>query len=262
MDPILKLYSYINTQDSGNTYYKLSLFVIKNIKRLPNMSISQFAEESFVSKATITRFIQFLEFEGYTDFKSYFDRLLNSSSKLSFLKLTEPDVSDIQGAPLDFLHNYTQQITEVIEDTAASMDVQAIDSLIHSVKSAEKVAFLGFSDSNTIAKDIQLGCLSIGKLIEVAESTQKFYDILERFDSNDLIVILSNYGNFFSVYHQLYNALLSKRIPLILVTQNYGTMDSFRFKQTIYLTSKRQLNIGNYPMRIFSEYFVRRITFI
>ncbi|HHD1574556.1 TPA: MurR/RpiR family transcriptional regulator [Enterococcus faecium] len=261
MDPILKLYSYINIEDSRNTYYKLSLFVIKNIKRLPELSISQFAEESFVSKATITRFIQFLEFESYAEFKSYFD-YLNNSSKLSFLKLTESDVSNIQDAPLEFLHNYTQKITESIQDTVASMDVRAIDSLIHSVKSAKKVAFLGFSDSNTIAKDIQLGCLSIGKFIEIAESSQKFYDILERFDSNDLIVILSNYGNFFSVYHQLYNGLLSKKIPLILVTQNYSTMDSFRFKQTIYLTSKRQLNIGNYPMRIFSEYFVRRITFI
>lgn len=260
MDPMIKLYSYFNTEGSQATYYKLTEFILQNVKRLPDLSITQFAEETFVSKATITRFIHFLGLESYQEFRKYFNRL-NGTSKLAFLKLTAAEVTEIQDCPADFLQQHTQQIIEVIQDTAQTVNIKEIDTLIQAVRAANRVAFLGYSDSNAIAKDIQLGCLAIGKKIEVAESQKKFDDIMERFGKQDLIVILSNYGNFFAHYQQFYDTLLSKNVPLVLVTQNYSSMDSFRFQQTIYLTSKRQLNVGNYPMRIFAEYFVRRILF-
>ncbi|WP_265455747.1 MurR/RpiR family transcriptional regulator [Enterococcus sp. HY326] len=258
MDPISKIYAYYNTEGSQATYYKLADFVLKNIKRLPNLSITQFAEETYVSKATITRFIHFLGLESYQEFKKYFGRI-TGTSKLSFLKLTTPEVKEIQMHPDNFLKQYTQQIITMIQDTAETMNISEIDSLIKAVQTANQVAFLGYSDSNSIAKDIQLGCLAIGKTIEVAESQKKFDDILERFGEQDLVIILSNYGNFFTHHKIFYDELIAKEVPLILVTQNYSSMESFRFQQTIYLTTKRQLNIGNYPMRIFSEYFVRRI---
>lgn len=260
MDSIAKLYTYLNTEHSQATYYKLTEFVLHNVKRLPELPIAQFAEESFVSKATITRFVHFLGFDNYLEFKKYFSRL-NSTSKLSFLKLDPSEVNQIQDSPTDFLQHYSQQIIESIQDTFQTMNLTEIDTLIQAVNSAKQVAFLGYSDSNIIAKDIQLGCLTIGKTIEVVESDKKFLDIVERFSSEDLIVILSNYGNFFNQYRSFYDTLLIKKIPLVLVTQNYSSMDSFRFQQTIYLTSKRHLNIGNYPMRLFSEYFVRRMMF-
>lgn len=258
MDPIAKLFSYINTEESYATYYKLAEYVLKNTKRLSTLSISQFSEETFVSNATITRFVHYLGFENYQEFKKYFYQLANAS-KLSFLKLSAEEVSQIQNQPADFLQQYTQQVIQSIKDTAAAMDANEIDTLIHSVLKAKQVAFLGYNDSNIIAKDIQLGCLGIGKEIEVAESEKKLADILKRFGKDDLIVILSNYGNFFKHHQHFYDQLLTKEVPLVLVTQNYSTMDSFRFQQSIYLTSTRRLNVGNYPMRIFSEYFVRRI---
>lgn len=258
MDPIAKLFSYINTEGSQATYYKLAEFVLQNTKRLPELSISQFSEETFVSNATITRFIHFLGFENYREFKKYFNCLIQTS-KRSFLKLSSTEVTQIQNQPADFLHQYTQQIIQSIQDTANTMNIDEIDALISSVMSAEQVAFLGYSDSNIIAKDIQLGFLGVGKKIEVAESEKKMDDILESFGENDLIVILSNYGNFFKQHQQFYDQLLYQNVPIVLITQNYSSMDSFRFQQSIYLISERRLNIGNYPMRIFSEYFVRRI---
>ncbi|MHC5247653.1 MurR/RpiR family transcriptional regulator [Enterococcus sp. LJL90] len=257
MDPLSKLYTYFNTEGSQATYYKLAEFVLQNINRLPDLSITQFAEETYVSKATITRFIHFLDMDSYQEFKRYFS-LVTGISKLFFLKMTIPEAKEVQDHPENFLQQYTQQITDVIQDTAATLNIAEVDELIESVKAAPQVAFVGYSDSNYIAKDIQLGCFLIGKTIEVAESRKKFDDILERFGKEDLVVVLSNYGNFFTRHKDFYDELIAKEIPLVLVTQNYSSMESFRFKQTIYLTSKRQLNIGNYPMRIFSEYFVRR----
>lgn len=258
MDPITKLFSYMNHENSQDTYYRLAEFTLQHTNQLATLSISEFAEATFVSQATITRFIHFLGFENYLAFKKFFLKL-SQTTKQSFLKLSAGEVAQVRDEPDHFFEHYTNLIIQSIQDTADSLQLNEVEQLIDAVFAADNVAFLGYSDSNTIAKDIQLGALAAHKKIEVAESEQKFDDILHRFTENDLIVILSNYGNFFRHYQHFYEALLTTKIPLILVTQHFYSMDSFGFKQTIYLTSKRSLNVGNYPMRIFSEYFVRRL---
>jgi len=260
MDPITKLFSYLNKEKSSSTYYVLTKYVLNNIKLLPTLSISDFASKNFVSKATITRFVHFLGFDDYLSFKNYSYQMENNS-KLSFLKMNNEEIKLIQDNPETYLEQYSNQIIDSIKDARESIKIDEMDKLISNVMAAKKVAFLGYSDSQIIAKDIQLALLIVGKDVVVAESSTKLKDILDSFDENDLIVILSNYGTFFKIYSSFYEQLLASPIPLTLITQNYTSMDLFRFKQTIYLTSKRQLSVGNYPMRLFSEVFVRRAMF-
>lgn len=49
---------------------------------------------------------------------------------------------------------------------------------------------------------------------------------------------------------------------MILITQNYSSMKEFNFEEIIYLLSKRYSRIGNYPLRIFSEYILRRFMYM
>lgn len=258
MDPITKLYHYYNTESNESTYYRIVEYVLTHIREIPTLSISSFADATFVSKATITRFCHFLGLDSYQDFKAYFEKS-SHVSQLSFFKITGDQYQQLNREPAIFFKDYSDQIIASIQDTQATLDLLEVDKLIESVMNSPKVAILGYSDSLSIAKDIQLGCLLVKKIVTVPESEQKYLDVIQHFTENDLIIIISNYGNFFNHYHDYYQKILSKKIPLVLVTQNYASMDSFRFKQTIYLNSKRQLSVGNYPMRIFSEYFVRRL---
>lgn len=258
MEPIVKIYTYLNTENSHATYYKIAEFVIQNNTDIATISISQISEKTFVSKATITRFVHYFGFENYRSFRDYFKKI-NAYSRMTYFKLDTLGMTQIKDHPSDFLKEQANCVIHAIQDTAQTMDIHEIDKLILSFREAKKVAFLGYSDSNIIAKDIQLSCIGIKKTVDIAESRTKLHDIIERYDDKDLIIILSNYGNFFKHYNEYYQVMLSKNIPIILITQNYASMDSFRLKQTIYLTSERRLNVGNYPLRLFAEYFVRRL---
>lgn len=258
MDLLTKMYHYCNTIDSDNTYYRIIHYCLSNLEKLPALSISELAEQTYVSTATITRFIHFLELENYAAFRQYFSEVTQKTS-FSFLKMKSEQVQSLVEDPAQFLQTYTEQIILGLRDVMKTLDVEQIDSLIKRILQTKQVAFLGYNDSAAITRDIQIGCLMRKKVVEVAENNEKIQDIIDRFDTNSLIIILSNYGNFFSHYNDYYHQMLAKRIPIVLVTQNYNSMDSFQFADTIYLSSYRQLTIGNYPMRIFSDYFVRRM---
>lgn len=261
MDQLAKILFYYNNEDQESTYYVLIDFILHHIRELPTLSITDFAERTFVSKTTISRFIHFLGFESYRKFKVYFSSITHFS-KNTFLRMSREESQEIVSDPKGFFVQYSDKVMRAIQDMQESLDIEQIDELIQQVLQAEKVACLGYSDSQYIAKDIQLGCLSAGKVIDVAENPIKLDAILEMYSENDLILILSNYGNFFNHHKESFHALLAKETPVVLITQNYNSMDSFSFNKTIYLTTNRHLNIGNYPMRIFSDYFIRRLMHI
>jgi DNA-binding MurR/RpiR family transcriptional regulator len=258
MDPIAKLLKYYNTHKSTSTYYRLVIFVLKNIEDISNFSINDFSEKTFVSKSTVTRFVHFLGLKDFHDFKKYFD-FLSHAPKNYIFRESVTDVSKLASDPQYFFENYAQQIINSIKDTVKTLDLTQIDQLINQIFETKRVAILGYGDTKNIAKDIQLGCLVANQLVEVAESEEKFSDIVQVFTPNDLIIVLSNYGNFFNHFHSFYYSLVENNIPLILITQNYNSMESFRFKQTIYLSSQRILSAGNFPLRLFSDYLVRRM---
>ncbi|MGX6980108.1 MurR/RpiR family transcriptional regulator [Vagococcus elongatus] len=261
MDPIAKIFFYYNNESRESTHYVLIEFILHHIKELSTLSITEFADRTYVSKTTVSRFINFLGFDSYREFKKYFSSISRFSKNI-FLRMSIAESQEIATDPEKFFVQYSDQVIDSIQDMQNTLDIQQVDELIHRVIRAQRVACLGYSDAQYIAKDIQLGCLTAGKVIDVAETQVKLDEILSMYSKEDLIIILSNYGNFFSHHKQSFRELLVKDIPLVLVTQNYNSMDSFSFDQTIYLTSNRHLNIGNYPMRIFSEYFVRRLMHI
>lgn len=261
MDPIAKLFQLYNSEQHDSTYHRIVEFIITNLDKIEQYSISELSDATFVSPSTISRFIQHLGVENFSLFKQYLSGIRHSS-KQSFFKLTRENQHLLMQDPHTFLLDYSQQIARAIQDFAQTIDIASLDQLIHRMMETKQVAILGYADANIIAKDIQLGFLSVRKPIEVAETEKKMEDIIQRFTNQSLIVILSNYGNFFSHFNSYYKQILLKEIPIILVTQNYQSMDTFRFENTIYLTSQRQLDSGNYPLRIFSEYLVRRAVFI
>ncbi|MCI1891597.1 MAG: MurR/RpiR family transcriptional regulator [Schleiferilactobacillus harbinensis] len=258
MDPIAVIYRYYNNASTTDTYYKVVSYILRHLREIPQLSITELAEKTYTSQATISRFVRMIGLENFRDFRQYFDEVLHSS-KNSFLRMSPSTLSVVNTQPQTFLSEYTGQVIDALEDLRQTLRFEDVDELIHRVDQAENTALLGFSDSLQVAKDIQLGYLVLGKAVEVAESQVKMKEVMTRYTSRDLVIILSNYGNFFAYYQSFYQHLSTSGIPLVLITQNYNAMDMFGFVQTIFLSSRRHLAIGNYPMRVFSDYYVRRL---
>ena len=261
MDEFRKLLSHYNSENSDNTYYRIIDYILHNLSKITDLSITELAENTFTSAATITRFIHYLGYDNYTSFRKEFQNFKYTNLK-SFLKLTTPDIDNLKDNPQLFMDNYTLEVCNSIADVSSTLNVKQIDDFLLRLHSTKNVSFFGYGDSLTIAKDIQLGLLTRKKVVEVANNYEKQLEIVNNYDESCLVVIISNYGNYFNYYNDIYNKLVAKRIPIILITQNYTSMKQFDFEETIYLTSKRYPRIGNYPLRIFSEYIIRRFAYL
>ena len=261
MDAFGKLLSYYNNQDNNNTYYRIVDYILHNLDKITNLSITELAENTFVSTATITRFIHYLGYDNYALFRKEFQTLKNVNLN-SFFKLRTSDVDNLKDNPQLFIDSYTLEVCKSISDVSSTLDLHQIDHFLLRLSSTNNIAFLGYGDSITIAKDIQLGFLARKKVVEVGENHEKQLEIVNNYDISCLVVLISSYGNYFNHYDDIYNKLVQKRIPMILITQNYTSMKQFDFEETIYLTSERYPTIGNYPLRIFSEYVVRRFAYL
>ena len=257
MEPINFMFNYLNNHDSSDTNSKLIRYTLSNISLITHISSQQFADETFVSKATISRFIKFVGFHDFDQFRNYFNSVHNIPLS-KFFHTSNFQLEAIQNEPNAFIEGYVNKIIESLQDFKETVDITEIDQLIKRIIHTNRVAIVGSFDCLNLARDIQLGFLTIHKLIDVIQNEVKWNEVIQTYDTNDLIIILSNYGNFFINEKESYQECLKKKIPLCLITQNFNSMESFYFEQAIYLTSKRNLSVGNYPMRIFSEYIVRR----
>lgn len=70
---------------------------------------------------------------------------------------------------------------------------------------------------------------------------------------------MSNYGNYFSEYKEIKDILIQNNVPIILITLNYHSPQLLNFKDIIYLSSQPFTSVGSYPMKLFTEYLVRRL---
>lgn len=261
MDLFGKLLSYYNNRDNNQTYYRIIEYILHNIDKMNSLSITEFAEKTFTSPATITRFIHHFGYDKYSVFRKEVENLNNSNLK-STLKLRESDINNLKDNPELFINNYVEEVINSISDVSSTLDLKQIDRFLLRLSKTKNVAFFGYDDSINIAKELQIGFLARKKIVEVAESYEKQIEIVDNYDKSCLIVVISSYGNYFDHYADIYDRLVQRGIPMILVTQNYSSMKEFNFEEIIHLLSKRYSRIGNYPLRIFSEYIIRRFAYM
>lgn len=64
-----RLLIILNEEDSESTYYHIAVVMLRHFKQLNEYSIIQLAELCDVSKSTISKFIRYIGYEDFADFR-------------------------------------------------------------------------------------------------------------------------------------------------------------------------------------------------
>ena len=80
-----RLMIYLDTASETDTNYFIALFMANNFYRIPDMRISELAEECFVSPATISRFCRALGYENFAHFKQECNSFHSNNKKFNNL---------------------------------------------------------------------------------------------------------------------------------------------------------------------------------
>lgn len=68
MNNFEKMIEYYNKKNEKNTNYEIIDYILSNLPRIDTLSTKEIAEKTFVSKATITRFIRTFGYDSFYDF--------------------------------------------------------------------------------------------------------------------------------------------------------------------------------------------------
>ncbi|MFC6229591.1 MurR/RpiR family transcriptional regulator [Paenibacillus allorhizosphaerae] len=138
---------------------ELAQYVLEHAPEVVHLSITELADRSGASTATVSRFCRSFLFKGYADFRMKLSaELVQAPAK--------PSYQDIVAG--NSLHSIVQAIEtnhlRSISDTTRQLDLTELQRAVDSLQRARRIDLYGMATSGIVALDFQQKLVRIGKM--------------------------------------------------------------------------------------------------
>ncbi|MBM7587264.1 DNA-binding MurR/RpiR family transcriptional regulator [Bacillus pakistanensis] len=158
-------------------------YIVKNIERIPNLSIVKLSEEANVSTATIVRLMKKIGHDGFTSFKYNIKDHMNSEENVEVIDEID---SKIQKA-------IKKNELEVI-NTIQMLNKGNIEDTIQKINDAEKIYIFARGFSEMIASEMNVKLQLLGKNSEMHNDPNIIRVISRRLKEKELAIFVSLNG--------------------------------------------------------------------
>jgi DNA-binding MurR/RpiR family transcriptional regulator len=147
-----------NKENLNRQEQALAVFVVEHARQVIGLGITELAELSQTSPATISRFCKTFHFQGFTDFK------LKLSAELA-IQPNEQSYQDIvAGNPLDKIITAIEaNHTRSISDTTRLLDRKQLGLALQALHQSRQIDLYGVATSGVVAQDFYQKLIRIGK---------------------------------------------------------------------------------------------------
>jgi DNA-binding MurR/RpiR family transcriptional regulator len=162
----------------------LAKYVQNHYQTVAFSTVSQLAELSGVSEATVVRFAKALGFKGYPDFQKEVRRLVRAD-----LKGTERfQLSPADAGPLDLvLHKEMENLAALRE----AFDAQAFRQALKALRTASEVMVVGARATAPLAAHLAFGLSKLGvRCARALAVTSDTYDQLHRLERKACVIVI------------------------------------------------------------------------
>lgn len=207
------LYAILNSSDPGSPEYRIARFLIQKVPEVGTLSISDIAEGSFVSKASVSRFCRRI---GYADFQSM-SQTMRKSQTYRYRRYDEYVALDDGDEALDL---YFLQLGHCIEAVARYATRERLDHISDLMMEHENIGIFGQMHSLAIAMNLQMELSTIERFAScpLMQPEQERY-IMEA-DEHTLAIVISSTGKYFEYFQERPSFSASHRPYLVLITAN------------------------------------------
>lgn len=166
---------------------KFADYVLDNSDKAILMPISELADESGVSEATIVRFTYKLGYSGYREFQ----RALLDSIKYTLTTLQRLDVSR-ELSENELIHSQVNSDVNDINTTFSNLDPTAIMKAAKEIDKSKKVFILGLRTSNILSKYLAHYLRMMTFDVVLLEGTLvEPYEYLINMEPDDILICIS-----------------------------------------------------------------------
>lgn len=192
-----KLNDVTNSYKKDSTFYLLSLFFQEHIHEIPYITIDEVASRSHVSKSQISKYVRYLDYHNYIDFK---DACLEYLESLEHRRYKLSNEKTIKEMSIEFIYN----IEKLLSSTLRSLDFQNLERLVQDLINTNTIYVFAQGDARYLCHLLQIELQLINKNVIICDGDfNQFYGI----QKNNLLLVLSVNGNTFK-----YNQRVVKRI--------------------------------------------------
>lgn len=176
---------------------KVGQYILEHPESVLHLSISDLAQRSAASDATVFRFCKRIGADGYTDFKIRLAQELVAERIATYVYATEED------SLLARAHKVFSGDIKALEDTLAVLDVEALDRAADALLAARRVDVYGSGGGAVAALELQYKLIRLG-IRAVAHTDPELQAISATLlTSDDVAVGVSHSGESRDVYAAL-----------------------------------------------------------
>lgn len=179
------LLTILNRNDEGSSESNLSRYMLEHLHELDHLSIYKIAEDCYLSRSSVQRFIRTLGYDSFTSLKA----ALPETERHQRAFIDYADHTDYA----TYLASELNAMASDINETCVECGLEPFALRIHE---ADEVIILTAEDSSSAARTFQQAMLSIGKLIRLMTSSAISLSPLFRLSDDALLIVCSTTGNY------------------------------------------------------------------
>lgn len=202
---LTSLLSHLNRNDENDTDFVIARYFLTHLRQLKDISIYKIAEECFVSRSSIQRFIKNIGYDSYTQLKASLDEVITHEDSFK-------DYTDHVN-----YHNYIlESLNAMGKDIEKASRSPSFKKLLSIFESSDQVVILTAEDSSHACKLFQQQILATGKLIRIITSANNNTDLLTTLKPNDLLLVCSVTGNYALAINEQIEPIKARKVLITL----------------------------------------------
>ena len=181
------LLTALASERQGSTNATIARYLIAHGSELGDASVKGIARACNVGVASVSRFCRDVGFTSFDELRG----ALTATSR-SF------EVASTADSLAQRTTDHAEAVAESLRQVARSMDGRMLQALVADLHSYDKVSAFGMLKAQAAAIDLQVDLLMLGKQVDTCVAYAEQLDRIARAGRDELIVIFSYTGDYFS----------------------------------------------------------------
>lgn len=214
---LTSLLAILNTNDENDTNFIIAKYFLTHLDDISKTSIYELADNCFVSRSSVQRFIKSIGYDSYGQVKENLKEVIIHES--AFLDYTDHS---------NYSNYIAEEINNMVTDIIKSSNSETFIKLNKLFLKTKNVVILTAEDSSSACRLFQQQVLSTGKLIRLISSANPNQSLLQSLNKEDLLMVCSVTGNFAIAINSQINEIKAKKC-LITINKTAVFEDNYDF---------------------------------
>ncbi len=190
--------------------------VLLDPKSAANMNISQLAQESGTSVASVVRFCKTVGYKGYPEFRMALISQLSRQSTSGYVSELDSGIT-VEDSHEEVIRKVAQADALAIQTTAERLDIEVFKRTVQAWDKAQTIGIVGFASSSYVAMDLQLKLNRLGKNAIAWSDFHTALTSISVLKKGDVVVAISHSGTTLDII-EVMSEFKKRGICIVLIT--------------------------------------------